>query len=302
MNALRRIKLVEVGPRDGLQSVKRVLHPYIRATYINMLVDAGIKNIEVGSFVSKKVPQMQHTDEVMRYVKKRDGVNYIALVPNQKYAIDAIKSGVTELAVFTTISEQFSNRNSGCSISESLKKIKDVIELASNYNIPVRGYISCAFGCPYEGYPTNYLYDVRGLSSYLLDIGCSTISIADTIGTATPQTITNTLNILFNNNDSNILLSRVGIHLHDTHGKAVENMQKCIEMGIETFDCASGGLGGCPFAKGAPGNISTERVIDLFNSMNLDHGIDKNKVIIASDYIKKAINPLEIMEIPIAKL
>lgn len=285
------VTLIEVGPRDGLQNITHaILSPEAKARYIQTLIDAGLKNIEIGSFVSKKIVQMQNTGQVLQLLKKPKDVNFIALVGNEKYALEAIENGVDELAVFTTVSESFSMKNNGCSINESIIQIHKVITLAKQYKVKIRGYISCVFGCPYEGCRDVYLSRAVGIAVCLTKLGCHTISFADTIGCATPQKLIHLLTSYMLK--SYVLLSNIALHFHvKDHNEHVDELIKiALDHNIRRFDCSSGGLGGCPNAPGAPGNISTENLIRILEQNNFLHGINKNILSSATEYIRKEID------------
>ncbi|ARF12244.1 HMGL-like protein [Klosneuvirus KNV1] len=278
---IRAFKLIEVGPRDGLQAFKhKIISPQVKANYINKLIDSGIKNIEVGSFVSDKIIQMKNTPEVIPLINRKSDTNLITLVGNLKYAQEAIKYNINEFAVFTTISETFCQKNNGCSIDTNLKKIYEVVKFAHENNIRVRGYISCVFGCPFEGYDESYIRKTKSIVKDLLGMGCYEVSIADTIGMANPQMIITTLKPLYDYRD------HLAIHLHDPIGKAKYNLVTAICFGINNIDCATGGIGGCPAAKDPGSNIDTETVIKLLNEFNYYHNIDLVKIQAASKYIR----------------
>lgn len=281
---IRAFRLIEVGPRDGLQAFKhKIISPQVKANYINKLIDSGIKNIEVGSFVSDKIVQMKNTSDVIPLINRNSDTNLITLVGNLKYAQEAIKHNIQEFAVFVSISETFSKKNNGCNINDNLKKIYEIVKFAKENNIRVRGYVSCVFGCPFEGYDESYIRKTKAVVKDLLGMGCYEVSIADTIGTATPQMIISTLKPLYNYRD------RLAIHLHDPQGKAKYNLVAALCFGINNIDCATGGIGGCPAAKDPGSNIDTETVIKMLNEFHYSHDIDLVKIQAASKYIREEI-------------
>lgn len=280
----RAFKLIEVGPRDGLQALKhKIISPQVKANYINKLIDSGIKNIEIGSFVSDKIIQMKNTPKVIPLINRRPNTNLIALVGNLKYAQEAIKYNINEFAVFTTISESFSKKNNGCNIDTNLKKIYEIVNFAQENKIKVRGYVSCVFGCPFDGYDESYVQKTKAMVKDLLGMGCYEVSIADTIGNANPQMMINTLRPLYDYRD------RLAIHLHDPYGKAKYNLVAALCFGINNIDCATGGIGGCPVAKDPGSNIDTETVIKLLNEFNYHHDIDLVKIQVTSKYIREEL-------------
>lgn len=277
----RFIKIVEVGPRDGLQGAL-ALSSSVRTEYAKKLVDAGAKNIEIGSFVSKKVKAMRDSDIVLKTIKGYNPqANYIALVANERYAMEAIIAGATELAVFTTVSETFANKNTNCTIDQNFLTIKKIVDVAKMYNIPVRGYISCVMGCPYEGYTDHYPDLVAISAAKLADIGCYEISLGDTIGIGDPRQTRSVLKAV----QRYLPLSQTAVHFHNTYGRALANICVALDEGVTTIDSASGGLGGCPYAKGATGNIATEDVVDMLDRMGFNTGFDLLKLHAATKYI-----------------
>ena len=276
-----RVTICEVGPRDGLQNEKMTVTAAAKVRYVEMLVDAGIKAIEVTSFVSPKaVPQMADGDDVYPAVEKKPGVRYIALVPNAKGLDRALHAGVQEIAVFTAASESFAQRNIRMSIDESLATFDHVIARAHDKGHTIRASISCAFGCPFEGdvpVPT-----VVRIAKALLAQGADSLSIADTIGVATPNQVIEVAAALL---DAGIPLEKFGLHFHDTRGTGGANIMAGLQMGVSEFDTSAGGLGGCPFAPGATGNVATEDVLYLLHGMGIETGIDIDRVRDASRFI-----------------
>ena len=271
------VKIVEVGPRDGLQNEKSVVPAQAKVEYITALSDAGLKVIEAGAFVSPKwVPQMADTAEVYREIPKDPGVEYPVLVPNMKGLERAIEADVKSIAIFTAASETFNKRNINMSIEESFENYAPVAARALSENIRVRGYVSTAFGCPYEGdVPPEKVLEV---CARLLDLGCYEVSVGDTIGVGTPMQVQGVIGMLL----QVIPASRLAMHFHDTRGTALANTLAALEMGIATFDASSGGLGGCPYAPGASGNLATEDLVYMLDRMGIETGVDLNRLVRAS--------------------
>lgn len=277
----KRVTVCEVGPRDGLQNEAQTVSAADKVRYIEMLVDAGVRAIEVTSFVSPAaVPQMADADEVFPAIRKRDGVRYIALVPNQRGLDRAMAAGVREIGVFTAASETFAQRNIRMSTEDSLNVFRIAIARAHADGIRVRASVSTAFGCPFEGAVP--VANVVRLAQRLLDAGADTLSIADTIGVATPNQVIAVVGALL---DAGITLDRFGLHFHDTRGTALANIMAGLQLGVHEYDASAGGLGGCPFAPGATGNVATEDVIYLFDGMGIETGIDLVKLRDASRFI-----------------
>jgi isopropylmalate/homocitrate/citramalate synthase len=277
----KRVTICEVGPRDGLQNEAQTVSAADKVRYVEMLVDAGVPAIEVTSFVSPvAVPQMADADEVFPAIRKREGVRYIALVPNQRGLDRALSCGVREIAVFTAASDTFAQRNIRMSIEDSLNVFRIVIARAHADGMQVRASVSTAFGCPFEGdVPAA---NVVRLAQQLLDLGADTLSIADTIGVATPNQVIEVVSGLL---DAGIALDRFGLHFHDTRGTALANVMAGLQLGVHEYDSSAGGLGGCPFAPGATGNVATEDVLYLLNGMGIATGIDLAKLRDASRFI-----------------
>jgi len=277
------VKIVEVGPRDGLQNEATSLDVATKVELIERLAKTGLQVIEAGSFVSPKwVPQMAGSDEVFNQLQPSETV-YAALTPNMRGLERAIDCNVKEVAVFAAASEAFSAKNINCSIDESLNKFEAVIEKASIENIRVRGYISCVAGCPYQGDVDNRR--IREIASALLSMGCYEVSLGDTIGVATPAITESLLTELF----KEIAASKLAMHMHDTYGRAIDNIKQSLAMGISTIDSSVAGLGGCPYAKGASGNVATEKVIALLDKLDIAHGVDLQKLSYASKFICKKL-------------
>ncbi|MFT5278136.1 MAG: hydroxymethylglutaryl-CoA lyase [Glaciecola sp.] len=279
------VQIVEVGPRDGLQNEKTSLSAQDKITFINQLSQVGCKRIEAGSFVSPKwVPQMASSDEVMRTIERVKDVRYSALTPNMKGLELAMQANTQEVAVFGAASQSFSQKNINCSIEESLERFLPVVEHAKNHNIPVRGYVSCVLGCPYEG--DIAVEDVKNVSKALLDMGCYEISLGDTIGVGTPiktrALIEACLEI--------IPRDQLAIHFHDTYGQALANILTALQLGVHIVDSSVAGLGGCPYAKGASGNVASEDVVYMLHNMGIDTGIDLSKLVTVGKNISSLLN------------
>mgnify|MGYP000889319821 CR=1 FL=1 len=273
------VKIVEVGPRDGLQNEAVSLDIATKVELIERLTSCGLKNIEAGSFVSPKwVPQMAGSDEVFNQLGPSKAV-YTALTPNMRGLERAMECNVTEVAVFAAASEAFNEKNINCSIDESLAKFEAVIQKASTANIRVRGYISCVAGCPYQGDVDNHR--IKDIASALLSMGCYEVSLGDTIGVATPEITERLLTELL----KTIAPLKLAMHMHDTYGRAIDNIKQSLSMGISTIDSSVAGLGGCPYAEGASGNVATEKVIRLLDELNIAHGVDLQKLSQASQFI-----------------
>ncbi|AGP97214.1 hydroxymethylglutaryl-CoA lyase [Alteromonas mediterranea] len=279
-----KVSIVEVGPRDGLQNETLNLSAAQKIELINLLSKTGLKRIEAGSFVSPKwVPQMANSDEVFQALPSRTDVQYSALTPNLRGLETAIDAGVKEVAVFGSASEAFSQKNINCSISESLKRFEDVFQLADQNNIKVRGYVSCVMGCPYQGDISPKA--VTQVSKALLDMGCYEISLGDTIGAGTPRATS----LLLEDVLKDIPAQKLAAHFHDTYGQALVNLYKALEYGIATIDSAVAGLGGCPYAKGASGNVATEDVVYMLNGMEISSGVNMDRLLTASSYISEVL-------------
>ncbi len=272
-----RVKIVEVGPRDGLQNEKAIVSTDAKVAFIEALADAGLPVIEAGAFVHPRwVPQMADSGEVFARLAKRTGVEYPMLVPNEKGMERAVEAGVKSIALFTAASETFNKRNINMSIEESFEAFAPVAARAKYEGIRVRGYVSCACGCPYEGSiaPEKVLEVV----ARLMDLGCYEVSMGDTIGVGTPLQVQGLLYLV-----AQVVPRRfLAMHLHDTRGMAVANTLASLEFGITTFDASAGGLGGCPYAPGASGNMATEDLVYLLNGLGIEHGVDLDKLVAAS--------------------
>jgi hydroxymethylglutaryl-CoA lyase len=274
------VRLVEVGPRDGLQNEAQAVSVAAKVQLVDELSAAGLSYIEVGSFVSPKwVPQMAGSAEVFAQIQRKENVTYAALAPNFRGFEDALASGVTEVAVFAAASEAFSQRNINCSISESLERFEPILEAARLHGIRVRGYVSCVLGCPYEGEIAPE--QVASVANELFAMGCYEISLGDTIGTGTPGAT----RTLFDVVAGKIPRGKLAGHFHDTYGQALANIYASLLEGIQVFDSSIAGLGGCPYAKGASGNVATEDVLYMLNGLGIDTGIDLDLLISAGQHI-----------------
>ncbi|XP_042302414.1 hydroxymethylglutaryl-CoA lyase, mitochondrial-like [Sceloporus undulatus] len=279
------VKIVEVGPRDGLQNEKAIVPTDVKIELINQLSRTGLPVIEVTSFVSSKwVPQMADHTEVMRGIQRYPGVRYPVLTPNLHGFHSAIAAGATEVSVFGAASESFSKMNINCSIEESMERFEDVVKSARKMDIPVRGYVSCALGCPYEG--SIAPAKVAQISKRLYEMGCYEVSLGDTIGVGTPGSMRRMLESVL----KEIPVTAVAVHCHDTYGQALANILTAMQMGVHVVDSAVAGLGGCPYAKGATGNVATEDVIYMLNGLGINTGVNLYKVMEAGDFICTALN------------
>ena len=274
------VKIVEVGPRDGLQNEATLVPAETKIELIRKLSETGLSHIEATSFVSPKwVPQMADAQEVMSALDLNSQITYSVLTPNLKGLELAMASGAREVAVFGAASESFSQKNINCSISESLERFTPVIKRAQDHGIPVRGYVSCVLGCPYEGDIAPE--QVRQVAKQLIDLGCYEISLGDTIGTGNVASTERLLDTLL----SAMSADQLAVHFHNTYGQALANIHVALKAGIATIDSSVAGLGGCPYAKGASGNVATEDVLYMLNGMAIDTGIDMAKLIEAGQFI-----------------
>ena len=274
MNLPKHVKIVEVGPRDGLQNEKQAIDTATKVELIARLGASGLKTIDATAFVSPKwVPQMADNAEVMRQITRLDGVTYPVLTPNLKGLEAALATGVTEVAVFAAASEAFSQKNINCSIDESIERFVPVIESAREHGVAVRGYVSTVVGCPYQGdVPPEKVAEV---SKALFDLGCYEISLGDTIGVGTPLKVQTMLAEV----SKAVPMDKLAGHFHNTYGMAIANIYASLQMGMAVFDASVAGLGGCPYAKGASGNVATEDVVYLLNGLGIDSGVDLTRVV-----------------------
>lgn len=269
MEMPQRVKIVEVGPRDGLQNESVQVPVGVKVELVERLASAGLPAVEAGSFVSPKwVPQMAASDDVFRRLSRRSGTSYPALVPNLKGMEAAIAADVQEIAVFVSASEGFSRKNLGCSRAESLSRLRDVFDLAIAQGIEVRGYISCIAGCPFDGDVPPA--EVEAMASELIAMGCYELSLGDTIGVGTATQIRSIIGRVA----ADLPRERIAMHFHDTYGQGVANVLASLQEGISVFDSSVAGLGGCPYAPGATGNVATEDVLYLLHGLGISTGVD----------------------------
>ncbi|MDR7092052.1 hydroxymethylglutaryl-CoA lyase [Cellvibrio fibrivorans] len=285
MNLPKKVRIVEVGPRDGLQNEKQAIPTVAKIQLIENLVDAGLTYIEAGSFVNPKwVPQMADSGDVFAGIARKSGVTYAALTPNLQGYERALAVNANEVAIFAAASEAFSQKNINCSISESIQRFETLINAAKAQQIPVRGYISCVVGCPYSGAVD--VQTVANIAKELLAMGCYEISLGDTIGVGTAGQIKHLIETLARD----IPIEKIAAHMHDTYGQALVNIYAALEMGVSVIDSSVAGLGGCPYAVGATGNVATEDVVYLLNGLGIEHGVNLEKLIYAGNTISTALN------------
>lgn len=278
------VRIVEVGPRDGLQNHAKHVSTPVKIELVERLASAGLRNVEVTSFVSPRwVPQMADHAEVLRGIRRLRGVTYSVLTPNLHGFEEAVAAGATEVAVFASASESFSQRNIACSIKESLERFRPLMDAARGAQIKVRGYVSCALGCPYEG--TVAPCQVATIARALLDSGCYEISLGDTIGVGTPLQA----ELLIEAVSQGVPLTKLALHFHDTYGQALANVLAALRCGVLVFDASIAGLGGCPYAPGASGNVATEDLAYMLAGMGFWTGVDLDKLIQAGNFICKEL-------------
>ena len=279
------VRLVEMSPRDGLQNEPGpVIDTAIKTGLIDRLADCGLNHIESASFVSPKwVPQMGDAADVMAGIKRKAGVRYSVLTPNLRGFENALAAGVDEVAVFGAASESFSQKNINCSIAESLERFLPVMEAAKQHHIPVRGYVSTVLGCPYEGDIAPE--QVAKVAKALAELGCYEISLGDTIGVGTPLKAKRMLEAVA----AAVPIEKLAAHFHDTYGQALANLYAVLEEGISVIDASVAGLGGCPYAKGASGNVATEDVLYLLNGLGIKTGVDLNKLVTTGEWISEQL-------------
>ena len=276
----KNIQLVEVGPRDGLQNEKAWVGTETKIALIEKLAHAGLTKIEATSFVSPKwVPQMKDAFEVLSGIGRRPGVSYPVLTPNMEGFERALEAGATEVAVFGAASEAFSQKNINCSITESVERFRPIIAAAQKNEIRVRGYISCVLGCPYQGDVP--VASVVNLAAQMSEMGCYEISLGDTIGIGTPLQAKKMVETVA----EKVPVSKLALHFHDTRGQALANIYACLELGVSVIDASVAGLGGCPYAQGASGNVATEDVVYMLHGMGIETGVDLEKLIEAGRFI-----------------
>jgi hydroxymethylglutaryl-CoA lyase len=279
------VRIVEVGPRDGLQNESRIVATRKKAEFIRMLADAGLRDIEVASFVHPKwVPQLADASELIEQLDDLPDVRYSALVPNMRGLERALESGIRRIAVFTAASETFNRKNINMGIDESITVFRPVVESALREGMSVRGYVSTCFVCPYEGAIARE--KVSEVARALLDLGVDEVSIGDTIGAATPRDVENTCGYLLRR----IPAAALAMHFHDTYGMAVANVYQALQMGFTVFDSSAGGLGGCPYAPGASGNLATEDLVYLLDKLGVESGVSLRILRWASHFIAKELH------------
>ena len=279
------VKIVEVGPRDGLQNEKAIIPAAAKIEFIDRLSETGLKTIEAASFVSPKwIPQLADAEEVFKGIAKKPGVAYPVLVPNEKGMERALACGAREIAVFTAASESFNQKNINASIAESIERFKPVMAMAAKAGIRVRGYISTVIGCPYEGAIRPEA--VAKVTKELAALGCYEISLGDTIGVGTPKKAQAMLQAAA----AEVPMAQLAVHFHDTYGQALANIHACLELGVAVVDSSTSGLGGCPYAQGATGNVATEDVLFMLTGMGIETGVDMGKLLAAGAYISGVLN------------
>jgi hydroxymethylglutaryl-CoA lyase len=278
------VRIVEVGPRDGLQNEKTPVGVADRVAFIEALIGAGLRTVEVGAFVSPKaIPQMANSGEVLRGVGHHAGCEFHVLVPNEKGYEAAREAGAGVIAVFASASEGFSRANINCSIAESIERFRPVVGRAGSDGIKVRGYVSCVLGCPFDGEVKPQA--VVDVAKALWELGCYEVSLGDTIGVGTPLKAKQLLRAVA----GSVPMARLAMHFHDTYGQALANLYAGMEEGARVIDSAAGGLGGCPFAPGATGNVATEDVVYMLEGMGISTGVDMAKLVVASNAVGKLI-------------
>jgi hydroxymethylglutaryl-CoA lyase len=274
------VRLVEVGPRDGLQNEPREVPTEIKVQLIERLADAGLPAVEATAFVSPKwVPQMADHTEVLERIRRRPGVDYPVLAPNLKGFEAARAAGATEVAIFGAASESFSRKNINCSIAESLHRFRPLAQEAQKHGVKVRGYVSCVLGCPYEGNVP--AAQVAKVAKALYDMGCYEVSLGDTIGTGTPAKTKAMIEAC----GAEVPIAKLAGHYHDTYGQALANIYASLELGVRTFDASVAGLGGCPYAAGASGNVATEDVVYMLDGMDVRTGVDLDQLVAIGRWI-----------------
>ena len=290
------VTVVEVGPRDGLQNEPRTVPTAVKVALIERLVASGLKVVEATSFVSPKwVPQLADAAAVMKAIARVPGVRYPVLTPNMTGFAAALAAGADEVAVFAAASESFSRRNLNCSIAESLERFRPVCAAAAEQGMRVRGYVSCVLGCPYEGAVAPAA--VAGVAKALAEMGCAEISLGDTIGVGTPLKARAMVEAVADTAP----IARLAVHFHDTHGQALANILAVLELGINTVDAAVAGLGGCPYAPGASGNVATEDVVYMLDGMGIETGVDLAALVAAGRFICDALGRAPASRVSLAR-
>lgn len=291
------VKMVEVAPRDGLQNESAAIPLAAKIALVEALADAGHTVIEAGSFVNPKaVPRMADSEAVFTGIRRQSGVRYCALTPNLKGFERAVAAGASEVAVFTAATETFSQKNTNCSIADSLERFTAVTEAAARHNVPVRGYVSCVLGCPYEGEVEPAT--VTRLSQQLLDMGCYEVSLGDTTGVGTAGSMTRLMATILATIDA----QKLAVHCHDTYGQALGNILIALQHGVATVDASVAGLGGCPYAPGASGNVATEDVVYMLNGMGITTGLDLDALITAGAEISSVLQRTNASRVALATL
>ena len=284
INYPAKVRIVEVGPRDGLQNEKQAIDTSVKVELIERLAKAGISFIEAGSFVNPKwIPQMASSEAVFTDLNRQSNITYAALTPNLKGYERATSVNASEVAIFAAASETFSQKNVNCSVEESIQRFAPLLEAAKRDKLRVRGYVSCVAGCPYEGVIAPE--KVRDVALQLIEIGCYEVSLGDTIGTGTIGSISTLLNTVL----QAIPANKLAVHFHDTYGQALANIHVALQHGIAVVDSSIAGLGGCPYAKGATGNVATEDLVYMLNGIGIEHGVDLKLLINAGDYISEKL-------------
>lgn len=284
MDYPQQVTLIEVGPRDGLQNESSFVSSNHKIEFINLLSQSGLTHIEVTSFVSPKyIPQLADNEIVYQSIEKYPQIHYSALVPNERGMMNALEAGVKEIAIFTAASEAFNQKNINCSIQDSIARFAPVMSIAKQNQVKVRGYISCVLGCPYQGKVEPD--QVTEVTKRLIDLGVDEISLGDTIGVGTARQT----QLLLDNILKLIPVQHIAMHFHDTYGQAITNIYASLEYGIHRFDSSVAGLGGCPYARGASGNVATEDVLYLMHGLGIETGIDIFKIVAAGEMICKIL-------------
>ena len=293
----KKIQIVEVGPRDGLQNEPYFVPTSVKIEFINRLANTGLKKIEATSFVLPKwIPQLSDASKVFMSIKKIDNIVFSALVPNEYGMKDALKAGVKSIAVFVSTSETFNQKNVNCTINKSLIRIEKILFIAKQHNIQVRGYISCVLGCPYEGQTD--VKKTASLALQLYQLGCKEISLGDTIGIGTPIKAKK----LIEEVAKLLPLEQIAVHFHDTYGQALANIYAVLQQGVSIVDTAIAGLGGCPYARGASGNIATEDVVYMLNGMNVSTGVNLERLIDVSQFVSQVVGHPVCSKVALAEL
>lgn len=284
MTLPKRVKIVEVGPRDGLQNEKELVPAAVKIALIDRLSATGLAAIEVTSFVSPKwVPQMADNAEVLAGINRHPGVDYPVLVPNLKGMEAALAADIKEIAIFASASELFSQKNINCSVAESIERFAAVIDLAKQHQIKIRGYVSCVLGCPYEGEVDPAA--VAKVSVKLLELGCYEVSLGDTVGVGTPGQAQHLIDAVA----AAVPIDKLAVHFHDTYGQALANILAVLERGISVVDSSVAGLGGCPYANGAAGNVATEDLLYMLNGLGIETGVNLDQLVAASHFISQKL-------------